>query len=794
MRLEEKTAACRCIHHGPTGEGMAAKPGFDAISAFTNLASLQLPSAPTEKFRFQFDAAPGLYQFSVILDAREFDWEQLYENLNKFHNNNERTGPWDFSINFGATPLVPSYWVSRNGRRIGLWFFQRVSLEDIRDKRFRGRMAFYAEGPTTLEFEPYQPGAAGNKPSLEDVKHEWTKLAKDTPATSGRQPFNGSGLRWISALLEKDPEDLLEPLPSDMREARASPAARWADEAFWAPLRSGLAGSYAAYAGPLKSTAAWVMKKDEKNAEDVLMLFALARLDIEPRAMERALATVDSLVGAPTWGNPNPDGYSHNGDMGAMSALKALAWAWHAMAEEMGPARRARVQEKLRLQGGIFFDLALLNRDYWGGSLIQDHGWRSMFGFGAAALHLLGVVPEAECWVRYVRPRLRRSLTAMPRDGVVPPSSWDVLGLYMNEVTQYRDTLLALTGEDIFEQPQFPPIIDCLVASVPLPSPDSAARPATISMSGGNHFLNRMALKYRDGRASHLQHTLLTDAESPIAHPVLQHLYYLGAVQGIMSEYPGMPAPEPLASRTEHELTHFSDSGRVLYRDEGAYFVLSCGPFSGFNAYQHAHWPCDRLGTVPGEGHFLLAIEGVPLLCTPEISYKLQSISRTCLLIDGRGQYGDIGYPMSIPSKRHRGEQIREVRWDASANRGFVRLDLQPAYEESLGLTHYTRDFLFEPRRITVRDTVVLGAPRSLSWLFQGQRDRGVAVEGLVARFGKGPFLCITPRTVGAELQPSVHPTPIVYSYSSSFQSFDHARYDTKKPTGFTCVEFALTW
>jgi hypothetical protein len=184
----------------------------------------------------------------------------------------------------------------------------------------------------------------------------------------------------------------------------------------------------------------------------------------------------------------------------------------------------------------------------------------------------------------------------------------------------------------------------------------------------------------------------------------------------------------------------------------------------------------------------------VPLLCSPDGRYKLQSISRSVLLIDGQGQYGDVGYPMSISAKRHRGEQIREARWDASANRGFVRLDLQPAYDESLDLTHYTRDFIFEPRRITVRDTVVLGAPRSLSWLFQGDREREVALEGLVARFGKGPSLRITPRIAGAELQAAVHPTPVVYAYSSTWHSYDHARYDTKAPTGFACAEFALTW
>ena len=35
---------------------------------------------------------------------------------------------------------------------------------------------------------------------------------------------------------------------------------------------------------------------------------------------------------------------------------------------------RAKLKAKLELQGDRFFHLTLLNRDYWGGSVMQDHG------------------------------------------------------------------------------------------------------------------------------------------------------------------------------------------------------------------------------------------------------------------------------------------------------------------------------------------------------------------------------------------------------------------------------------
>ena len=122
--------------------------------------------------------------------------------------------------------------------------------------------------------------------------------------------------------------------------------------------------------------------------------------------------------------------------------------------------------DKLRLQGNRFLNLALLNRDYWGGSLQQDHGWKSLFGFGDAALHLLGILPEAQLWAAYVIPRLRRSVKVVPRDGVIPWSSYCSMFLYLDEPTAYRQALLALTGKDIFDDAPFHEIVDYLIGVV----------------------------------------------------------------------------------------------------------------------------------------------------------------------------------------------------------------------------------------------------------------------------------------------------------------------------------------
>ncbi len=111
-------------------------------STIGELATLPITQTG-ERLQLAFAAPPGLYQFSIVVDAGAFDWEELYVNLELFNNQGQRTGPWDFDITNNNVPLVPAYWVYLDGRKLGLWYCQRVSLEDMAEKRFRGNMAFY---------------------------------------------------------------------------------------------------------------------------------------------------------------------------------------------------------------------------------------------------------------------------------------------------------------------------------------------------------------------------------------------------------------------------------------------------------------------------------------------------------------------------------------------------------------------------------------------------------------------------------------------------------------------------
>lgn len=714
-----------------------------------------------------FEAASGLYQFSVIADASEFHWESLYMNLFSYHNHGQRTGPWDFHPTEGARALLPSYWVDLDDQPVGLWYFQRVSIDDLTNKRLRGRFAFYI---------------------AESGEHE-LRL----------RPYNDVGkVRWLSALLEADPEDRLGEVPEVPPDwYDRCPSAEWRDPAYWMKMTSRLKGPCQAYRRPLSEAFEWLNDSDNQTPETLPLLIAKYRLNHDESALNVAMEVIERALNAEHWGNQKPDGYGHDGDMSAMYVLWGLTHAYHSLYDRLDRDTKNRMLDKLALQGNRFFEKALLYRDYWGGSLLQDHGWRSLFGFGCVALHLLGVLPEASLWTRYIIPRLDRSLAAMPTDGVIPASSHYSLELYTEMLAPYRDTLYRLTGRDIYRNEAFRRIVDYLTDIV------HAADQTVVGwgrdklhLVGGRAFLNAMASVYQDGRAAYLQQ-LLNDKrmEAFYAGPE-EKAYYGDALWGLLS-YEETTQP---AKRLQHStgIRHYEDSDVVHYRDAEQQVVVSlrCGPSMGHHAYRTAQGACDRLGLGPDAGHFMIAVQGEPFLVTPDSGYSLRTDIRSCLLIDGKGQQDDVGYTMSVPSYKYLGEEIESVSWDEAEGKGRVRLNLTEAYPREAGVAAYRREFLLERGQpVRLRDYVVLNEPRKLSWLFQTKREHNPAFEGLTCKLGGEGGVTISPRSPQLGLTVTVEETPVVWSYvsPSGFRPFDTVRYDAEKLIRCAYVEFVFS-
>lgn len=744
-----------------------------AFATLNEIHALPVTDRSCGGFQFNFQTGPGLYQFSGVVDARDYNWEEMYIRLHLFGNKGQRTGPWDFNLLDGNRPLVPSYRVSLDGRPIGLWFFQRVSLEDIEHRRFRGRMAFHLDrdGEHRLEFEPQRAMA----------------------------------ITWMSARLEPDPEDRLLPLPDGIKDAADTvPVAAWTQPAFWEEQRRRLASTHSIYREPLRQVFDNVLRRKPNAELDLPQLIAADYLDHRPRARDRALALIDRLIDLPAWGNPQEDGYSHNGDMGAAYALRALAWAWHMLGDRLGTERRQRLQAKAALQGNLFFELALLNRDYWGGSILQDHGRRAIIAYAAAALHFIGILPEAHRWLSYAANYVERSTRAMPTDGVIPPSSYNNLLMYLDNTVYCREAWLAMTGQDFLdEHPVFASIIDYILKALHgrdglfLPGHFESFQGAS-NFVGGLAFLNLMAARTRDTRIAWLHQQNLAAVRSALAQPTYSTLIDQDVLWGFLTYDPSV-TPIACLERPVQELVHFEDSGYALYRDDrqGVALKVQCGPWCGYNAYHHAQGPCDRMNIAPAAGHFTVLFQDQPFLVTPVGSYRIDSDTRSILRVDGQGQYGDVGYPMSIPSCPHCGEEIEWVRWDPKTATGDIRLKLHPAYPAEMGMILYTREFHVGPeRRIRCRDHVLFEKPHQLTWLFQVERDRELVIEEkLRARIGGIPSIRIEPRPVGVDLTCRLAETELVWGYSAlRHDPYQHIEYESARPVSTATVDFLIRW
>ncbi len=710
----------------------------------------------------RFAAPPGLYQLSIIADGSRFDQEELYFKLDLFGNQGVRSGPWDFDLRNGNVPLVPAYWVSLDGRRLGLWYFQRISLDDLAHHRFRGRLACWLRegGEHRLSFEPYR------------------EMAID----------------WHDVRLEVDPEDHLEALPEGLRSAsdRCS-LTPWRETEFWLEQKRRLAGTHRHFEPHLRRAVERVAKAESLGLGDLHLLVLGERLLDGELAVERAIGVIDRAIGLPAWGNPREDGYGHNGDMGAMGMLLGGARALHLFGEELGKERRDKLLAKLAWQGDRFLEQALLSRDYWGGSVLQDHGWKSHWGFGTAALLLYGLIPEAAEWLRYALPRVRRALGAIPRDGAIPASSYRMPYLYLDLVAHHRDALRAQGGGDLYADAPLAETVDYMVdmydevAGV-LVTGELSDR---VAPTGGFLYLEHMADSYGDGRAAWLSRQFLAHCPESFYHGTQMAAFFNELPWAFVAHRAGTEAEAP--ERPTSRLRYYPDTAMVHHVRGDLSFTVDAGPWCGYHAYHATTGPCDRMTVSPAVGHFSILRHGEPVLASPDHGYAMRAAVRNSVLIDGVGRKGDIGYPMSLPSAPDFGDHFSDVR-QVGEDSWIVRLDLQRAYPEELGVAAFSREFHLLPDRILLHDHLVLDAPRQIAWHFHTKQELGLRLTGTTGHFGGERGVTLTPTRSSTPLQAEQRETAVVWSYASAsgFKPFVHIRYTPLEAVARVDVVFTL--
>lgn len=730
------------------------------------------PTSMDEQGNIQLDCGllhAGIYRCSALFDATDYDWSRLYLPMSDYGNEGQNTGPWDFDFK-RIEPLVPAWWAWVNDRRIGPAVVARPSPAQIARKQFSLVWCF--------EITSTQPV---------------TLLLKAINATQGIQP-----IQWR---LEADQQETPVPIKLVHDDAcAASFASSQVQHEVWCTWQDKLTRLDCRYAKVVECGVAAAKAQAQKTSDvEMLKLLVYAwQAHDDQEAGRLACQVVAKQVSLEHWGNQCESGYGHDTDMGVASVLENLSFALHWLGDRLDqhePSLRKRLVEKLRLQMKRFYDGILLWAGYWGGSLMQDHGHRSISRFGVTAINLLGVLDEAPRWVAFAKQRIEQVIAILPADGGIPFSSYFKIHLYMDDLLTWRDALKHATGQDIYGHPLFARVLDGVINRLDLSRRvvmTCLARGDRIHFYAGWGYFNAIAAHTHTGQGVTLTQALLDDyLNKPISQRPLATMLAM-----IDHADPGLAA-EPL---TPAAFDHRADIGQINYRtqDTQANVALRCSIPAGLPAIFELTNPCDRIIDVPLEGHFSIHVKGKNLLLTAEGGYRMRSNLGCTLLIDGKGGYEDQDYAMGVPGVSYRGQHIEIARFDASTQQAFIRMNLAPAYPREAGLLRYVREFQLSPTGLVFRDLLISSLAHEYAWQFHSYASAQItSSEPEHWRISQeDAALTLQGRCLETSLQSKLQPTQVVWGYANEHNSqpFQHVRFETSVSTKCLSAEFAIRW
>ena len=755
------------------------------VPLYRGTARIALEWDASNRFSFTTYLEPGLYTIGLQADLKEFDWERLYYPMTKYNNSGQRTGPWDFDLYNNNQPLLPTWKIRRDGRYVGLWYMQRPTAEDLEEKTLRAEFGIYVDTPGEVEFVG--------------------------------EPFNEFTMRPIAMYLEENAFDQFEPQPWAEGGLEANWAHHVSEGIGWDALRKKVLGTewesflrqatraYTEHYGVVKNSAGI---KTRVPADAIGVLVFSYRILGEDAMLEKVLSFVRHYLEQPAWGNPDPYGYGHNGDMGCALIIKHLTLAYNWLAEELGDLREPLLS-RLEKQLEIFFEQQLLMAQYWGGATLQDHGFRSSPSVGFAAINLLGHSKVAEKTLAFYIPRFYRTLEKLPRDGFIPFSQYHKIQLYVNDMTDFRIAYKYASGRDIFAEstayqnvPQY--ILSCL---------DEASMNTHVCTTRGDRkdflvglpFFFSLAKDYSCDRSRYLANVLMKhyrskdfDLYDRESSPTEDTRYVWKALEtlpmAILKHDEGVFSD---ARPEVHALTHYPDGGAIQYRDEPNRFNVAVTCFcntASFHAVGTDLSGTDMGINNPSVGNFSVAVGREPLLQCAESGYRTGTQLGNVPMIDGKGQYGDCNYTMGVPMRTWRGQRIQKVLQRPDGVRGFARLNLQPAYPDEMEVLTYTRDFFFEPACLRVRDTVITRVPHAFRyWFHTWERHEIASLKDGTYRIAEGDA-AIRFSIKGDGWTFGEGDTEVVWAYANENedQGFRHIEVATSEPTRAYVVDFIV--
>ncbi|MHC4874359.1 MAG: hypothetical protein ACYTFY_21105, partial [Planctomycetota bacterium] len=707
-------------------------------------------------FTFTSHFNKGLHTFGMQADMADFDWDRLWMPMTKFENKGQLTGPWDFNLYEDNVPLIPTWKIFRNDRYVGLLYMKRPTIEDLDQKILRAEFGFYVEQDEEITFraEPYnefsiRPISTYVEPNMFDQfeEQEWAKKG-----------LNANWAHYIANTLGWDKiKEKIE-------------GGEW--EEF---LKAGTSIYKDKYIDPIHYAG---QKKPAIPADSLTLMAFAGKIYNDQDLIDYCVDAVKYYLDLPAWGNQNKYGYGHNGDMTAALVIKHMSVLYNWIGDELGDLKD-KLLARLEKQLDIFFELQLLMAQYWGGATLQDHGYRSSPSVGFAAINLLGHTDAAQKVLSFYIPRFNRTIEKQPYDGFISFAQYHKIQLHVNDMVDFRIAYKYASGIDPFKKtPAFPNVPKYILSAL-----DEESLFTMICCTRGDRkefhvglpFFFMLAKDYDCERSKYLANVLMEHYRKnkfdlrQFNAPKGQDTRYVWKIYetlpiAILEYEDGIFSDK---RPDVHNLNYFEDGGAIQYRNPENRFnvaTICTSNTASFHAVGTDLSGTDMGISNPSMGAFTVGVNETMLLQTGESGYRTGTYLGNVLMIDGKGQYGDNGYAMGVPTRVWKGQRIQKCLMNPDKTSGSARINLAPAYRTELGVLTYTRDLYFEEDKVLVRDTVITKEKHKFNYWFNTYQKHNIEEKGSQEYIFSHENSALNFKVTGCKCDFKIEETDVVWS------------------------------
>ena len=447
----------------------------------------------------------------------------------------------------------------------------------------------------------------------------------------------------------------------------------------------------------------------------------------DKKYLDAAKKYIDAGISYDTWG------YTYNKpnvDLAAGHLLYGMGWGYDLLYNDLTPAERTRIREKLVKQARLLFEYfkPKSGKTY---SYSQNHTFIPISGLAVTAYALMDEVPEAKEWAAASRAIFDRVLATYSEDGYFYESMeyWIFSTPWL---VHYMDAHLKATGENLYETTPGLKLAHKYVAHITLPGAefnfdygDIYAGPTTRARKGNDYERERVNGKFRTNY--NILYNLATRYSSGEAQGVADWLKAKGQVNAeefwTFIWYNPVVRSVPITDQpTAH---YFKDHEVVFWRsswnDDATAFSFKAGPPEGHSATPKIKafpdWRLSSGHAHPDAGSFIIWSKGRYL--TGDSGYAGVPLTEhhNTVVFDGKGQNKEgNGHDVFVGVSYDRLDKIRltDVKFDPS--KLSITADLAPAYEPELGVEKFIRKLTFTaPGEFLIEDDIKTSKPTKIT-------------------------------------------------------------------------------